>query len=275
MILLRATSLSSQLLDFAHHLRAASQLDVAFVFDARFAQNVEDFGVIALSPEKLQQMGLYCPKNFAWRCGDYGYYLAQTEFPGHAHYWMIEHDVRFNHDGAVSFFDKFRAVECDFLSSYLRPADGDWYWRTFGAASDVAPYRALFPVTRLSQGAIAALLTKRREHAQQWQRRLLWANDELFAATTLMANGLSCRDLNSYGAPVYDEAEYSFETVFEGSQFENDLAQRSGIHMFHSVLYGDDYHAKIAKLAHYEQRSERLKTMINLVKKQINLRRKW
>jgi hypothetical protein len=274
-ILVRTTRVDARLLELAERLRAASRHPVSLLADARFADAAPGFDTIPVSRPALEALGLYCPRNFAWRCGDYGFYLARSRYPAAGRFWMIEYDVRFSVEGLEAFFAALEALPADFLVARLARADPDWYWSAAASARDAEPYRCLFPVTRLSARAVDLLLAKRRAHGRDALRRWFWPNDEVFVATTLMAAGLDCRDLNDGPAPVYDEESFGFFQPIEGGRFERGLAHRPGFRIFHPVLYGEDHAAKLRKLAGYTERSDLWKRLRRAALRRANARRRW
>jgi hypothetical protein len=251
MILLRATRASPRLLAFAEMLREASGYQVALVLDARFAGQAEGFDTLLIDRAQLRSMGFYCPNNFAWRCGDYGFYLAADRFPDIAHFWMIEHDVRFTADGLDAFFKEAEGNSADFLAAHLRAAEPDWFWSDFASGRGVQPMRCLFPVSRLSRPAIEVLRERRITQGRSRLRQWLWPNDEVFVATTLKTAGLDCRDLNDGPVPVYDAESFGYFRLIEGARFERELRGAAAFRIFHPVLYDEDYARKQEKLTSF------------------------
>jgi hypothetical protein len=274
-ILVRATRTDERLLDHARLLHEASGHPVTLLVDARFAEESAGLDMIPVERAKLEAMGLYCPNNFAWRCGDYGFYLARLRHPEARHFWMIEHDVRFSEHGLPDFFRRFDEESADLLVTRFSPAEPNWYWTAAASARDARPYRCLFPISRVSAGAIDILLSKRRSHSADPLRRLFWPNDEVFVATTLHGAGLHCRDFNDFGAPVHDEQSFGFFEPIDGEHFQRELALRPGFRIFHPVLFGEEYERKVRKLNDYAERSERWKRLRNGVLGRINGFRLW
>ena len=191
-------------------------------------------------------LGLHCPADFAWRCGDYGYYLARQRFPDAELFWLIESDVRFYGKDPEHFFRFFaNRPDVDFLAGGLKPADQSWYWRNTARARDVAPFRCLFPVTRLSSEAIDAVFARRIEHGKHLSRRILWPNDEALVATTLMNGGFVSRDFNDFGSVFYSD-----ETFYYGTPLNGDCVNLSAptVQMAHPVLFGSEYSGKMRAL---------------------------
>lgn len=241
MILVRATRLSSTALELADALAAGSAEEVAFVLDGRHPPAVRTRRTaLMLTREACSGLGLFCPPDFAWRCGDYGLYLARARFPGERHFWLLEHDVRLAGGDVAEFFRFFEAQPAvDYLACAYRRASRDWGWYPHACARDVVPYRSLFGVVRLSARALDFLLHVRRAQAQRWARRKRWPNDEAFVATTLSNAGYECKDLNAFGRRLYDEASFSLTRPIRGETFQPDAA--AGLRIYHPVLFGEDF----------------------------------
>ena len=119
-ILVRTTRIAADELALARRLQQASAAPVALVADARSgAVDGTDPDVIALSSAACQALQLFCPPDFAWRCGDYGYYLARRRYPTTERFWLIETDVAIYGGETEAFFAFFaeRAREVDLLAA--------------------------------------------------------------------------------------------------------------------------------------------------------------
>jgi hypothetical protein len=240
-----------RVLEFANMLEAASGLAVTFVLDGQSAPLLEStHESIRLTNAGCEALGLFCPPDFTWRCGDYAFYAARKRFPDVAFFWIIEYDVRFAGGDAEEFFAFFSARNTvDLLAAYFQPVQGYWHWERFARSRDHHPYRCLFPVVRLSSRAIDALFKKRVQHSRQFLRRVLWPNDESFVGTTLANGGFSCHDLNDFGRIFYHEETFSFHSAIQGESFFPDHA---GLKVYHPVLFGEAYLRKLAVLKSYE-----------------------
>ena len=245
-LLVRTADVSPAVLAFADDLEALSGHPTALVVDARAAGlNAVSRSTIALSRAACAAVGLYCPEDFAWKCGDYGYYLARQRFPQTRQFWMIETDVRFYGDEPAEFFRFFDGrQDVDFLATQLRPAGHAWFWRQTARARDAQAFRCLFPVTRLSSRAIDATLSRRIEHGRRRRRRLLWPNDEALVATTLLNGDFVCRDINDFGRQFYSRDTFYFGRPIDGDRFQPD---GGSVQLAHPVLFGASYAARLAK----------------------------
>jgi hypothetical protein len=265
-VLLRTARDDPDMRSLAQHLRQASGCPVTLVVDVR-GGGADGSDVIALSSAACNRLGLHCPADFAWRCGDYGYYLARRRFPRARRFWLIEPDVAFFGGNAAEFFGFFaQRDQVDLLAAQLRPADHSWYWRQTARARDVAAYRCLFPITRLSARAIDAALARRRSHSRRLTRRLLWPNDEALVATTLMNSGLLCRDFNDFGTTFYSDEMFFFGAPLRGERLPSG---DDGVRLAHPVLFGRAYEDKVAALTRAEaaprqsRRGHRLAARLN------------
>jgi len=246
-LLIRTKEISRTVMELADELEAISRHPTTLIVDATDgAVRSEARAVIGLSKSACSALGLHCPADFAWRCGDYGYYLARRQFPEAELFWLIEADVRFYGSDPAHFFRFFASrPEVDFLAGSLIPADPSWFWRNTARGRDVAPYRCLFPVTRLSTRAVDAAFARRIEHGRRVSRRILWPNDEALVATTLMNGSFVSRDFNDFG-PVF----YSEETFYYGMPLNGECLDLAppGVQMAHPVLFGSEYRAKMQAL---------------------------
>jgi hypothetical protein len=246
-LLIRTKEINPSVLELADQLEAISGHPTTLVVDAtRGDVKTQSRAVIGLSVPACSALGLVCQADFAWRCGDYGYYLARRRFPDAELFWLVESDVRFYGRDPEHFFRFFaNRPDVDFLAGGLKPADPSWYWRNTARARDVAPYRCLFPVTRLSTQAIDAVFARRIEHGKHLSRRILWPNDEAVVATTLMNGGFVSRDFNDFGSVFY-----SNETFYYGMPMNGDCLNLSSptVQMAHPVLFGSEYAGKMRAL---------------------------
>lgn len=195
--------------------------------------------VILVTRSGCEEMGLFCPPDFAWRCGDYGFYLARHASPETSHFWLIEYDIRFGGGSASDIFRTFAGYpEVDFLATYQQPAQKGWHWYDHVNARNIRPHRCLFGIVRISARAADHLLATRRRHAKSALRRKLWPNDEGFTATTLAAGGYSCRDINDFGETYYGDDTISLTVPIRGETFSPPL---DGVKIYHPVLFGQDF----------------------------------
>ncbi|MCV0383636.1 MAG: hypothetical protein K5799_09270 [Erythrobacter sp.] len=248
MILIRTQHVDRRLHAFSQELAGWSGMAVAFVVDERKGAVAIPGGAakVSLTETACRDLGLYCPPDFAWRCGDYGLYLARQAFPDRERFWLIESDVRIAGAAPGRFFSVFEHDAADLLSSYMEPATPDWFWYRAAANRDLGVHKCFFPVCRFSAAAIDRMLTVRQLHGKSWARRHFWPNDEAFVATTLIGENWAHADLNAVGETVYDPAEFHFESVFDG---DSDLPTDGPPRLFHPVLFSPALEAKRARLA--------------------------
>jgi hypothetical protein len=125
-VLLRVTTVGPRERAFADQLADYSSMDVVYLPDGRKGQVPDEARpVIAINNPDLAQLGLHLTDDYAWRCGDYGLYLARKRFPNASAFWIIEGDVRFSGESPADFFLAMRTCDADLLAPYLRPASAD------------------------------------------------------------------------------------------------------------------------------------------------------
>jgi hypothetical protein len=224
----------------ADELAAASGQAVAFVLDGRNPVKISSSRpTIMLTADVCSALGLCCPSDFAWRCGDYGIYLARQRFPEVEHFWLIEHDIRIAGGRPATFFETFENQrQIDFLACNYRRASLDWDWYFNSSGRDVLTFRCNFGIVRLSARAIDLLLMKRVHQAKITQRRKLCPNDEGFVATTLSNGDFRCADFNDFGQIFYDDETLSLDAPMRGETF---APATSSPMIYHPVLWGADY----------------------------------
>lgn len=246
-ILFRTQDVDASLAVFAARVRDWSGMPIAFIVDERKGEvTIPDWAAkLSLSEQSCGAIGLYCPDDFAWRCGDYGLYLARHAFPAVERFWLIENDVRLTGTNPAEFFAFFAARDEDFLASYIGPAPVDWYWHDSLLSRDRTPHKCFFPLCRVSARALDRLFEARRSHSRSWSRRHFWANDEGFVATGLIGDGFACADFNDFGRRFYDTAAFHFETVADGDALPECEA---AVCLLHPVLYGEALARKRARL---------------------------
>ena len=236
-ILLRTHYLDDALLDYARSLRRDVGYDVIFLLDHRCAASAPGFETLAASPAAYAQLGLFCPPDVLWRCGDYGYYLAASRFKRYDHFWLIEYDVHIAGPRPASFFSELdRLCAHDFLCANFRLAEADWSWRR-RMTDDAGPvHRCFFPLTRLSRRAAAHLLAERRAASESYADHPdAWPNDEVFCATTLARSGFNVADFNAFGC-YYSPQTYDWSGLRHPSEC---VADRTTL--FHPVKRGLAY----------------------------------
>lgn len=247
MILLRATAPTPPTLAFADRLAEISGGPVTLLLDERRgAHDVGGRARLGLTAQGCRDLGLYCPSDFAWRCGDYGLYLARAAFPHVAWFWLFEDDVRILGRDPAAFFRYFEAVEADLLAAEYGPADAGWYWSQFVRREGGQARRCLFPVVRVSAKLLDVLRAQRVGHSGQLRRRRLWPNDESFVATAAHLSGATCADLNDFGHTVYDAQSLSFFYPHQGETLPEE--PREAI-LYHPVLFGEAHGRKVERLS--------------------------
>jgi hypothetical protein len=274
-VLVRTTRVDADTLALAQQLQQASGAPVALVADARSgAVDGVDPDVIALSSAACGELRLFCPPDFAWRCGDYGYYLARRRYPTTRRFWLIETDVAICGGDAAELFAFFaaRASEVDLLAAQLRAADHSWYWTPFARGRDVQAFRCLFPITRLSARAIDAARSRRVAQGRRLQRRWLWPNDEALIATTLMNGDFVCRDFNDFGTTFYSDDSFFFGAPLQGERLR---IEARGPRLVHPVLFGADYAEKLAKLKQPEPALSGIERRRRWLAAKLNARSRW
>jgi hypothetical protein len=224
----------------ADELAAASGQDVVFVLDGRHPVRISTSRpTIMLTADACSALSLYCPSDFAWRCGDYGIYLARQRFPEIPYFWLLEHDIRIAGGQPTAFFETFEnQPQIDFLACNYRRANPDWDWYFNASGRDILTFRCTFGIVRLSARAIDRLFAKRVEQAKISQRRKLCPNDEGFVATTLSNGDFGCADFNDFGQIFYDNKTLSLHTPVRGETF---APTTSSPMIYHPVLWGADY----------------------------------
>lgn len=257
-ILFRMTRFTPATRVFAERLERESGHRVVCLVDERGGPiDVSPFPKVSLTDASCEALGIYCPPDMAWRCGDYGFYLARVQYPQASHFWLIEYDVRVSGTDLSTFFGFFEPFgETDLIAAQYRPADRDWYWRHALPARKVVIHRCLFPLVRLTASAVDRLLARRRQMSRKLTARISWPNDESLVATTLSNDGSLCRDLNGFGRTFYTDETFSYFTPFNGDVLK--LDGDDGI-VYHPVLFDQDYTRKLTRLGRRETRSERFR----------------
>ena len=244
-ILLRTHYLDAAVHRFIDALRAGTGLEVVIAADESWSRL--DPGpatrTLSLGPERYRALGLHCPPDVMWRCGDYALYAALAELGPVPQIWMIEPDVRLHAGAMAEFFRVFaRHPDVDFLSCGYAAANASWGWYPAMAPHAAAVFKCLFPLTRMSGRALAFLLERRRALSQSPAAEDFWPNDEAFCATELTNAGFHCRDFNSFGQTFYTEDSFSFLNALALSRFET--LPRDGL-IHHPVLAGARFRGKL------------------------------
>lgn len=208
-IIIRTDYVDRTLIDWADTLHADTGLEVVFAADEQ--KNNLDFPdrfvKLSVTSPSVQQLGLTVTPDFAWRCGDYCFYLAHEHFRDASFFWLIEPDVFLNFSNYLKFFCPFEAeVDVDFIAPGYRKAETSWMWGTFMEPVQTPVYACLFPIVRLSAQAVRVTYASRRKIADKYKDKHSFdqfPNDESFVATTLTHAGLVCRNLNDFNRKLY------------------------------------------------------------------------
>lgn len=233
---------------FLEKLRADTGFAIAVAADeTRGAVACGDIPKISVTRAAAAALGLHCPPDFGWRCGDYALYLARRRFPAMTHFWIIEPDVRFATSDDAGVFAAFdRCPEVDLISPDLRPSGVDHFWHPTMRQRTRNVYQCCFALSRFSARALDVCLAERkRDRLHPWAR-LFWPNDESFTASIIIAAGLDARDLNGFGRTLYTPETFGFFTVRRGESFAQ--TAQPGL-IYHPVLWGDEYERKVVKAA--------------------------
>jgi hypothetical protein len=233
---------------FLAKLQADTGFSAAVAADeTRTTLDCAPYAKISVTPARAASLGLYCPADFGWRCGDYALYLARHGMPEMDHFWIVEPDVRFAFSNYADIFGLFdNSPEADLISPDLRLSGADHLWHPTMRQRTPNVYRCCFGLARFSARALDLCLAERRRDRTNPWARLMWPNDESFTASIVIAAGLDARDMNSFGRVLYTVDTFGFFTVRQGETFD-DWAQPGLI--YHPVLWGEDYSRKVTKMA--------------------------
>lgn len=244
-ILLRTHYLDAAVQRFIDALRAETGFEVVIAADEGWSRldPAPPTRKIVLGTERYRALGLHCPPDVMWRCGDYALYAAMAELGPVSQIWMIEPDVRLHAGTMAEFFGFFAGhPEVDFLSCGYAAANASWGWYPAMAPHADAVFKCLFPLTRMSGRAVAFLLEERRALSRLSAAEAFWPNDESFCATALTNAGFHCQDLNSFGPTFYTNESFSFLNALALSRFET--LPRDGL-IHHPVLAGARFRGKL------------------------------
>jgi hypothetical protein len=136
------------------------------------------------------------------------FFLEQNQYE---YYWLIEYDVRFSGDWR-EFFESFREVEADFLTSCVRhpPDEPDWYWWNSlrHPESFIPPEQRLAsfnPIYRISNPALRHIL---ESHRRGWVGHF-----EVLIPTLLHHQGFKLVDFGGEGSFVRAGGKNKFYTA--------------------------------------------------------------
>jgi len=226
---------------------------VVAVDETKGSIDVSPFQKISITKDAYARLGLYCPKDFTWRNGDYVFYLARNQYPAEKYFWMLEPDVEHTFASDSALFDRFdRQTDVDLLTPYFRAPTTGWWWSQTARPRPTGVKRAMFCIVRLSAHAIDLCLQERRKGRFSLRDRLFWPNDEAFVATEIVYGGLSAADLNDFGPPAYSSDTLGFDKPIDGAA--GTLIQLQSM-IYHPVLYGSAYRERIERISEAERTS--------------------
>jgi hypothetical protein len=256
LILYRTHKFDPEVRAFCEHLSAQSGREVVCLVDeTRRVVDVSPFRKVSITPAALRAHKLLVQSDSAWRCGDYGLYLARSAYPDVERFWLVEYDVRIKvNESLAEFFDRFSPSGADLIAPFLKARDNTWWWHASMQAGTEAVCGCLFPLLRVSSALLDVALEARRRQARSLIYRLFWPNDESFLATIAVRRGFAAEDLNQSGA-CYTDTTFSFEQPWSGPE----LAEIDADGMiYHPVLYGDDLSRKLNTLSKAVTLKERI-----------------
>lgn len=166
-------------------LRGAFGDNIVVVFHNRPKGVVPPVEVVDVNDAWVNEAGLRVVPDWGWRCGDYFYYALRKAKPDYDFYWLIEPDVFFSSD-PVEFFDIFNDVTSDALGSDVKPYLADIPFTR--ALNGVAPFQAIFPLTRFSAPALDYLFGQRQRYSLTAAGNRTFANDEIFCFSSMISN---------------------------------------------------------------------------------------
>jgi hypothetical protein len=246
MVLVRTHTFDTRVDQMLIRLAAESGHWVGCVVDeTRGSVDCRRWPKVAITAPACTALGLFCPPDFPWRCGDYGLYLARMAFPNVTHFWMIENDLELRFSHAGDFFSRYERAEADFIAAYLGRRFPNWYWHHVVERRYVTVYGCLFPIVRLSVRALDHLLKERQSESRMAHESTEWPNDEAFVACELVSHGFRCRDLNSFGRRFCTRRTLSFRQPLLLSELEG---QDPDNMLYHPVLSRDAFERKIARV---------------------------
>ena len=214
---------------------------------------VGDWPKISFSFESVRSLGLHWVDDAAWRCGDYGFYLARAAVPQATRFWLIEPDVRAGLPGYATLLADLDAVDADFLAPGLQASERSHFWYPTMRWRSPIVQRCHFAFCALRAGAADIALQERRDLARYWPARIFWPNDETFLASTLARRGARMADLDACGYRVWTPDSFGFFEPQHGESLPMD-----GL-LHHPVLWGADYEAKAARVKNGLTVSERVR----------------
>ena len=106
-----------------------------------------------------------------------------------------------------------------------------------------------------------------------WRRRQ-WPNDEAFVATVLASSAdMISRDLNDFGEPLWTPESMSYWRPLDGDALR---LQDGPLTVYHPVLFGDAYRAKLAERDAGSHFNRRLRGRIKRrLVREVNKRTQW
>ncbi len=230
-----------------------SHIAVIAVDETKGEIDVRPFEKISLTRRTCNQLELHCPRDFAWRNGDYVLYLARKQYPTERFFWMLEPDVEHSFSSDSALFEHFDTqTDVDLLTPYFRESTVGWWWSQTARVRSTGVKRALFCIVRLSAPAIDLCLRERQKGRRSLRDRLCWANDEAFVATEIVYAGLSAADLNDFEPPAYNVGTLGFDKPINGAV---ESFRRFPNMIYHPVLYGSEFLKRIARIAEAEKTS--------------------
>lgn len=247
MIILRTHVFGERERTLVTRLEGVRSHSVAIAIDeSRGSIDVSPFQKISVTRESCTQLGLYCPRDFTWRNGDYVFYLARKQYPAERYFWMLEPDVEHSFRSDSALFEHFdKQTDADLLIPYFCASTTGWWWHQTARTRFTGVKRALFCIVRLSAPAIDLCLRERKKGRFSVRERLFWPNDEVFIATEIVHAGLSAADLNDFGSPAYTPDTLSFDKPIDGT---DEVFRQLPNLIYHPVLYGAAYKKRIERI---------------------------
>jgi len=181
--------------------------DVHVVFHNRPEGVQPEAHVVDIDTAWVESHGLRGVRDWGWCCGDYFYYALRKAVPDADFYWLIEPDVFFTTD-PHSFFERCAADPSDALALDIAPfLEHNRFAR---GLREMAHFRAIFAMTRLSGRVLDRLLKERQAYSQRELIERAYTNDEIFVFSHLAAmQGATQGNLRDLAPDWFDQAQFN------------------------------------------------------------------
>lgn len=238
LLIIRTNKIGSREEEMLQIYRQHFKQNIVFALDNR-KHNVDGSreDIVSVNEGVLTNLGMTCPDDWGWRCGDFFLYAVHAAYPDFDSYWMIEPDVAFHKTDPGDFFNRCAEDKSDLLAFSIGTREKPW--KHLDAAKKVYDevYGCVFPLIRVSKPALNYLKSERARYGREWDQKSDYSNDEGFVASAIAADpSLSMKRMQNLVPDLFSQKAFNTRNAYTFASLQ---ARPKGI--YHPVLNDKEF----------------------------------